>query len=283
MQVKAEVVKIEKHDKPIYELLVDLISGHHMTKLILDLTFIKSSSSSSRYVCVYIHPQVKHLHIYFQRKLSLHFHCKNQTVFRKSRDAVRGLLHIHQHKPEFCELHIVHGGKLVHLREEDAEGVIEDDQGMITTAKTRDKRSFIGRLGMIMFPGSNRDPPPTNTVTDPTNRWEDHVQEIENYFQKLMSFQSDEGSDCDGDTGSGQSNQTDSAPRVQDDPNDNMVFLFSFYLTDLLIYWYLSLVITGTPIRVLQIKLKLSRGEWWKPNKQLSERRLKLRLTWRAA
>lgn len=45
-QVKAEAVKVEKYDEPIHKLIVDLISGLHITKLVMGLTFMKSSSSS---------------------------------------------------------------------------------------------------------------------------------------------------------------------------------------------------------------------------------------------
>ncbi|PKI42112.1 putative U-box domain-containing protein 50 [Punica granatum] len=190
-QVKAEVVKIEKYDEPIYKLLVDLISGLHMTKLVLDLTFIKATASSS-------------------------------SSSRKSRGVIRGSFYIHHHKPEFCELYIVCGGKLVHLREEDAEGVTEDDQGMMITAKMRDKRSFKGWLEKMMFPDSYRAPLPTNQLDDTPNKWEDHVQEIESYFQQLLSLKADEVSNRDDDTGSGQNNHTDSASLARDDPNSDM-------------------------------------------------------------
>lgn len=45
-QVKAEIVKVEKYDEPIHKLIVDLISGLHITKLVMGLKFLKSSSSS---------------------------------------------------------------------------------------------------------------------------------------------------------------------------------------------------------------------------------------------
>ncbi|KAK4744712.1 hypothetical protein SAY87_011024 [Trapa incisa] len=164
-EVKIEFLIIENPNQdPISNLLLNLICGHHMTKLVIDLTFIKPSPSSSS---------------------------------RKSRDAVRELLHLQNHKPKFCEQHIVHGGKTVHLREEDHEGAIEDDQGIIV--KTRDKHSCMDWLGRIMFPMSNRDHFPRYQNDDPLNQWEYCVQEIDNYFQEVMSLQWDD-SDFHGDT-----------------------------------------------------------------------------------
>lgn len=42
--MKAEIVRVEKNDTPIHKLMVDLISGYHMTNLVMSLTFMKSST-----------------------------------------------------------------------------------------------------------------------------------------------------------------------------------------------------------------------------------------------
>lgn len=133
--------------------------------------------------------------------------------------------------PDFCEFYIVSGGKLMHLREEeDAEGIMEDDQGMIITAKTRDKCSFKGWLGKIMFSESTKAPLPINQIDGPQNQWEDHVQEIENYFQQLLSSNADHCGNLDEDSGCGQSIQTDSASQVRFHPHYYMALHFSLLL-----------------------------------------------------
>ncbi|THG12734.1 hypothetical protein TEA_026861 [Camellia sinensis var. sinensis] len=169
-KIKVEVLKIEKHDEPLHKLLVELISGIRITKLVVGFTFMKSSSW-------------------------------------KSRGAISGSFYVHRHKPEFCELFIVCGGKLLFLREDNNEGFIEDDQGVIV-AKFKEKGSFRGWLGKKLNENGNNEkfhgsPSPVSSSTRNgfSDQWENCVQEIESYFNQLLSSNSDEeGLEVENDT-----------------------------------------------------------------------------------
>ncbi|PON84733.1 Tyrosine-protein kinase [Trema orientale] len=122
-KVNVEVFKVEKYDKPIRELIMDLISGLHITNLVMGLTFMKSSS-------------------------------------RRTRTAISGCFYVYQHKPEFCEFFIISGGKQIPIRD--------------------DKFSDLS-------------PSPTNLDSPSSqNQWESYVEELENYFQHLLSLNLDE-------------------------------------------------------------------------------------------
>lgn len=163
-KVKAEILKIEKHDEPIHKVIIDLISGVHITKLVLGMTFLKSSAG-------------------------------------RSKSAISGSFYVHRNKPEFCELFIVCGGKLVFLREEN-DGLMEDDQGVMV-ARTRGKASFKGWFGKMFAesPTSHHThgSSTSSTIADSLNslnQWENYADEIENYFQQLLSLNLDE-QDCE--------------------------------------------------------------------------------------
>ncbi|KAA8546699.1 hypothetical protein F0562_003070 [Nyssa sinensis] len=158
-KVKVEILKIEKYDEPIQTVLVELISRLRITKLVMGITFMKSSSW-------------------------------------KSRSAISGSFYVFRQKPDFCELFIICGGKLVFLREENNEGFVEDDQGVMV-AKVRERNSLKGWLGKMFAesatieknPGTS---PSSSTSNDSPYQWENYVQEIENYFEQLLSSNSDE-------------------------------------------------------------------------------------------
>ncbi|CAK9168164.1 unnamed protein product [Ilex paraguariensis] len=158
-KVKVEILKIDRNDEAIHKNIVELISELRITKLVLGFTIMKASSW-------------------------------------KSRGAISGSFYVHQNKPNFCELYIIIGGKLVSLREENNEWLIEDDQGFVV-AKVREKNGFKGWLGK-MFPESaanKKNPygsPSSSTRNDSPDRWEKCVEEIENYFNHLQSSNSEE-------------------------------------------------------------------------------------------
>ncbi|XP_031287659.1 putative U-box domain-containing protein 50 isoform X2 [Pistacia vera] len=160
-KVKAEILKIRKSDEPVHKLVLDLISGLKITKLVMGITFMRSSSGSG-----------------------------------KSRSAISESFFVHLHKPEYCELFIICGGKLVFLKGNNEEGVMEDDQG-VTLARMRG--NFRSRITKILtesysmgrtfrLPNSPRNPDSPNSQ----NNWEKHVQDIENYFHQLMSLNLEE-------------------------------------------------------------------------------------------
>ncbi|CAN4114828.1 unnamed protein product [Withania somnifera] len=149
--VKVEAIKIERYDESIQKFMVDLISGLKITKLVMSLTFMKPSSW-------------------------------------KSRSAISGSFFVHRQKPEFCELFILCGGKLVILKERNNEGLIEDDKG------SRSMRQSFRDLVIKMFPVNNSklknqcDSPSSSSTTNGSfDQWEKYKEEIENYMCQLLS------------------------------------------------------------------------------------------------
>ncbi|KAF5749734.1 putative U-box domain-containing protein kinase family protein [Tripterygium wilfordii] len=161
-KVKAEILKVEKDDDPIHNLIVDLISRLHITKLVMGITFLKSSSW-------------------------------------KAKSAISGTFYIHQHKPDLCEFFIISGGELVNLKgNDDDDDVVVEDNEEAMVAKMKEKNKFRGWLGKMFnesssvgrssrqSSSSNRNSP------DSQNQWDKHFQEIEEYFQQLLSLNLDE-------------------------------------------------------------------------------------------
>ncbi|KAK3007819.1 hypothetical protein RJ639_014876, partial [Escallonia herrerae] len=159
-KVKSEILNVERYDEPIHKIIVELISGLRITKLVMGISFMKSSSW-------------------------------------KSRGVSNSSYHVHRQKPDFCELFLICEGKLVLVREENGEGFIEDGQGTMV-AKVREKVRFKGWLGK-MFPEngsfsekSPRCSPSSSTSNDLPGQWAKNAGEIENYFQLLLSSNLDE-------------------------------------------------------------------------------------------
>lgn len=104
-----------------------------------------------------------------------------------------GLFYVHQHKPAFCDLFIICAGKQVYLRGNNDEQIMEDDKGVMV-ARMRDKITFKDWLDK-MFNDKNNDsldrtasPSSNNLDSSVTqNHWESCLQEIDNYYQQLLS------------------------------------------------------------------------------------------------
>ncbi|XP_016442768.2 putative U-box domain-containing protein 50 isoform X1 [Nicotiana tabacum] len=155
--VKVEAIKIEGYDESIQEIMVDLITGLRITKLVMSLTFMKSSSW-------------------------------------KSRSAISGSFFVHRQKPEFCELFIICGGKLVFLREGNNEGLIEDDQGEMV-ANSRSKRQSFRDLVVKMFPENSakmKNQCDSSASNGSFDQWEKYKEEIENYMSQILSSNAEE-------------------------------------------------------------------------------------------
>ncbi|XP_062100446.1 putative U-box domain-containing protein 50 [Humulus lupulus] len=164
-QVKTELLKVEKCDESIHKIIIDLISRLKITKLVMGFSFLKSSPW-------------------------------------KIKNAINGSFYVHKNKPDFCELFIICGGKLLSIKGENKRGIMEDDQGVMV-AKLREKGSFKDWLGKIFIPTQpnpleksprrllsslsiNLDSPSSQT------QWENCVEEIEEYFQHLLSLNLDQ-------------------------------------------------------------------------------------------
>lgn len=125
---------------------------------------------------------------------------------------------------------------MVFLREENDEGQMEDDQGVMV-ARTRGKTSFKGWFGKMFAesPTSHHAhaSSTSSTIADSPNslnQWENYVEEIENYFQQLMSLNMDE-QDC----------QDENDPKGQAMPGNNDSDMVYKYIDILLwIKGYLS-------------------------------------------
>ncbi|KAK9713152.1 hypothetical protein RND81_06G007100 [Saponaria officinalis] len=164
-KVKAEVHKIDKQDEQIESIVVDLITEHKITKLVMGMIIMRSSSGRSK--------------------------------------SANGSFYVHRNKPDYCELYILCRGKLVVLKEENDEGHIEDEQGVVV-AKLKQKPSLKGWLGKMLYHGHGKSPiyPSSKSLTsnDPdspvlrnVNQWEIHEHEIEEYLKELLGSSSKKG------------------------------------------------------------------------------------------
>ncbi|XP_021799900.1 putative U-box domain-containing protein 50 isoform X2 [Prunus avium] len=184
-KVKAEILNVEKYDEPIHKLILDLISGLHITKLVIGFAFIKSSSW-------------------------------------KAKTAIGVSFYIHEHKVESCDLFIICGGKEVFLRGANYQRIMEDDKGVMV-AKLKDKVSFKFFIEK-MFLENRRSPFASSTRKDSSsmqNHWENCVQEIEIYYQKLCSNLDGE-EDYEQETGTSQQPSPTEAIMLEMNANPNM-------------------------------------------------------------
>ncbi|KAL7612437.1 hypothetical protein Lser_V15G06943 [Lactuca serriola] len=116
------------------------------------------------------------------------------TFFRKFGNLIMGLKKIQQKKPNFCELYLISGGKLIFLKEENNEGFIEDDQGVMIAKLNKKRGSFKGWIGKMYprNPKSPSDSPSSSSSADSPSIWERSAEEIEEYFNKLLDSNEDE-------------------------------------------------------------------------------------------
>lgn len=126
---------------------------------------------------------------------------------RKIKNSISGSFYIHKHKPDFCELFIIYGGKLVFLRGENKKGIMENGEGVMI-AKLREKNGFKGWLEKMFIenPSNSLERDTHRSHSSPTaldspssqNQCEIHMKEIENYYQHLLSLNLDdeEEEDC---------------------------------------------------------------------------------------
>ncbi|GAB2279293.1 hypothetical protein Dimus_013937 [Dionaea muscipula] len=158
-KVKAEIYKIRKRDEPIQYTLVELIMELRITKLVMAMTFTKPSSG-------------------------------------KSKSAISGSFYIHQNKPDFCDLYILCGGRLVYLKEKN-DGVMEDEQRGDIIANLKQKGSFKGWLGKVLTHGKSPNSSPSSSPRSmdspsPRNQWDLYAQEIEEYLHQLLETKDDD-------------------------------------------------------------------------------------------
>ncbi|KAL2349012.1 hypothetical protein Fmac_003012 [Flemingia macrophylla] len=161
-KVPTEIVEVEKLDEPMQKRVIDLIFGLGITKLVMGFSFMKPSM--------------------------------------KSKGAISGLFYVHQHKPGFCELFIICGGKQVFLKGKNDEKIMEDDHGVMV-ARMRDKVTFKEWLDKWFNDKTNDSHGRSESLSSTNlespgnqNQWEFYLQEIDNYYQELLSSNSEEGS-----------------------------------------------------------------------------------------
>ncbi|XP_050205442.1 putative U-box domain-containing protein 50 [Mercurialis annua] len=148
-KVKAEIFKVEKSDEPVQKVIVELISRYKITKLVLELTFLRSSSSW------------------------------------RSKNSISGSFYIHEHKPNFCEFFIICGGKLVFLRGENEDVIMEDDDQGLT--KKGNIKSWFGKMLNDHNSSSIKNSHRLSVSSKSQNQWENCAQEIQNYYENLLS------------------------------------------------------------------------------------------------
>lgn len=108
---------------------------------------------------------------------------------------MNGLRLIQRKKPDFCELYLTSGGKLFFLKEENNEGFIEDDLGEMVTKLSKKRGSFKDWFGK-MFPENTKSPrtlpSSSSTSLNTPPMWENSVEEIEEYFNRLLESNAEE-------------------------------------------------------------------------------------------
>ncbi|KAK4416993.1 putative U-box domain-containing protein 50 [Sesamum alatum] len=154
-RVKAEVIKFEKNEQPLHKQIVEMISDLRITKLVMSLAFMKLSSW-------------------------------------KSRTVISGTFYVLRQKPDFCDLFVICGGRLVFLREENDEGFIEDDRGLMV-AKLRKNHSIKTWFGKMSNAANNSSPSSSRINDSAYDQWEKWSHEIEQYANELMSLHEEEG------------------------------------------------------------------------------------------
>ncbi|XP_057961875.1 putative U-box domain-containing protein 50 [Malania oleifera] len=160
-EVRTEILKVETHDEPIHKRIIDLISEVGITKLAMSINFMRASSW-------------------------------------KSKSETNRSFYVHRHRPNFCELYIVSAGKLVFQGEDNDEGFMKDDDELMV-AKMKEKNKGCP-IRMFTEDPTNcfaheRNPHGSSTSSNSpcsTNQWGNHIQEIENYYEQLLSSDLDE-------------------------------------------------------------------------------------------
>ncbi|XP_010547594.1 PREDICTED: putative U-box domain-containing protein 50 isoform X2 [Tarenaya hassleriana] len=142
-KVKAETLKVEMQDDPIQVLILDLISKLKITKLVMGITFMRSSSW-------------------------------------KAKSAISGSFYVYRHKPEFCEFHIICGGKMVALR--------RDDDGNNT-------RNWFGKMFHDPTRNLDRSSSVGEDPMDSENPWDKNSRETDDYYHQLLSLNVDDDTD----------------------------------------------------------------------------------------
>ncbi|KAF9608644.1 hypothetical protein IFM89_010428 [Coptis chinensis] len=145
--IKVEVLKFDNSEQPIDKAVVGLITRLQITKLVMGISLMRSST-------------------------------------RKARSAISGSFYVHKFKPDYCDLFIVCGGKLVFLKEQKDEEHLEDDQGMMV-AKMKERGNFKGWLGKIF---TERDHNHQAGPSDSRDQQKSYPEEIENYLQLLSKL-----------------------------------------------------------------------------------------------
>lgn len=122
--------------------------------------------------------------------------CCGTDLYRKSRTAINGSFYVLRHKPDFCELFAICGGRLVFLREENDEGFVEDDRGFML-AKLKEKnhsiKNWLGKKFAEIATNNSPDSPSLSRSNDSPHQWEKCCQEIEQYVDELLSLHEHEG------------------------------------------------------------------------------------------
>ena len=188
----AEILEVEKLEEPIQKRIVDMIIELEITKLVIGFSVMKPSWYSFNFFPLHRNSDQD---LKFSEFLNFSVLVVCVCVYRKSRGAISGLFYIHQHKPEFCEMFILCGGKQVFMRGQHDEKIMEDDNGVVV-AKMRDKITFKDWIEKLLPERNNllvdsADCSSSSAIIESSvgsqNQWEIYHQEIETYYQILLS------------------------------------------------------------------------------------------------
>lgn len=118
-------------------------------------------------------------------------------VNRKSKTAISGSFYVLRHKPDFCQVFVICGGRPVSLQGGgDNEELVEDGGGSML-ARLKDKhysiKNWLGRMFAASVADKSPDSPSSSRKNDSPNQWEKCRKEIEQYVDELLSIHEDEG------------------------------------------------------------------------------------------
>lgn len=90
---------------------------------------------------------------------------------------------------------MISGGRLVFLREDKDEGIVEDDKGfMVARFKERNRsiRNWLGKMFVENAGCSSPDSPSSSRSNSLSNQWERYSEEIEQYVNRMLSLHAQE-------------------------------------------------------------------------------------------
>lgn len=150
-KARTQVLKIERSDEQICSVIVGLITRLRIAKLVIGISLFKSS-------------------------------------FGKTRSSIGASFYVYKHKPEYCELFMLCGAKLVFLKKQNEEEYLEDEQGV----KLKEKSSLKGWLGKKITDTQEKDADQRLRLSTFHDQHKNYTDAVANYLALLSKFDPDD-------------------------------------------------------------------------------------------